>query len=140
MPPPPARRRRRPLPGAAAPLLLLLLLIVALTLGPAAAGSKGMSEEGDPDCDKATGWEALENPVEEDGCVWDVLTAIWEFGDDMVFKAQTLWRDAAAAVGGLLAAPEAEPAAAGCMEGWAGADCDECAPGYSGELCDQKEL
>ena len=51
----------------------------------AAAGSKGMSEEGDPDCDKATGWEALENPVEEDGCVWDVLTAIWEFGDDMVF-------------------------------------------------------
>ena len=99
-----------------------------------------MSEEGDPDCDKATGWEALENPVEEDGCVWDVLTAIWEFGDDMVFKAQTLWREAAAAVGGLLAAPEAEPAAAGCMEGWAGADCDECAPGYSGELCDQKEL
>ena len=71
MPPPPARSRC-PLPGAAAPLLLLLLF-VALTLGPAAADSKGMSEEGDPDCDK-------------------------------------------------------------------GADCDECAPGYSGELCDQKEL
>ena len=33
--------------------------------------------------------------------------------------------------------PEDTP---GCLEGWAGAECDECAAGFKGEDCDVKEL
>jgi hypothetical protein len=36
-------------------------LALCLVLAPVVA-KKGVTEEGDPDCDKATGWEALEMP------------------------------------------------------------------------------
>lgn len=95
--------------------------------------------------DKATGWEALENPEPEEGCVWDIFTAIYEWGEVKVAEARILWRQLSAAVSsGVFPPPPPPPPppveAAGCMEGWAGAECDECAPGYSGEDCDQKEL
>ena len=62
-------------------LAATLLLAALLLLATSASAGAGVSEEGDPDCDKATGWEALENPEPEEGCVWDVFTALYEWGE-----------------------------------------------------------
>jgi hypothetical protein len=90
--------------------------------------------------DKATGWEALENPEPEEGCVWDIFTAVYEWGEVKVAEATILWRQLMKTLSPPPPPPPPAPDTAGCMEGWAGAECDECAPGYSGEDCDQKEL
>ena len=112
-----------------------LLLLVAAALLCSVVAKKGVSEEGDPDCDKATGWEALEMPESDEGCVWDFFTAVWEFFEELPFKLRELWAS--------LQPPPPPPPGMnefGCMIGWAGKDCDECAPGFSGDMCDKKEL
>jgi hypothetical protein len=130
----------------ALPLALLAATLLLLALGSldGVSAGAGATEEGDPDCDKATGWEALENPEPEEGCVWDIFTAVYEWGEVKVAEARILWRTFLKMLELPLYPPPPPPPppqdTPGCMEGWAGAECDECAPGYSGEDCDQKEL
>ena len=66
--------------------------------------------------------------------MWDVFTAIYEWGEAKMAEATMLWRNALK----LPPSPAAEETP-GCLEGWAGAECDECAAGYSGEDCDVKQ-
>ena len=74
--------------------------------------------------------------------MWDIFTAAYEWGEVKVAEATILWRQFLKALSPPAPPPPPPPPqeTAGCMEGWAGAECDECAPGYSGEDCDQKEL
>ena len=121
---------------------LLVALALLSALQPAAAGAKkGVSEEGPEDCDKATGWEALEMPEADEGCVWDIFTAIGEWFEELPGKLQNIYE---MVVPPPLPPPPPPPPPGmnehGCMIGWMGKDCDECAPGYTGDACDEKEL